>query len=311
MFPNTRYLTGFLLCLLSGGTFGLIPLFVLPLMAAGIPAQTALVYRFGVASLILGAILWIKGEKLRLPPAVLLKLFIISAFYMLDVILFFYAFSFIPSGVAATLEFLNPVMVILIMVVFFGERFSLPVILALILAVCGVALLSAEPDLAPALDESAARVDLPGFASTAFWGVLLALLSGLCNALYLVGLQIARLPRISALVITFYVMAFGSIFCVLNAWATSSLVWIDSGRELFLAVALALVTAALSNVTLVMAIKRVGSALASILGVMEPLTAVCVGVIVFGEICSAQIIAGVAFVVASVVLVFLFPGQNA
>ncbi|MDE5831559.1 MAG: DMT family transporter [Desulfovibrio sp.] len=302
--------SGYLLGLLSASTFGMIPLFTLPLMASGIPAQTALVYRFGGASIILGLALWLKGENFALPSAALLKLALLSFFYMLDVILLFYAFSFVSSGVAATLEFLCPVTVILIMTLFYGEKFSPRAGLATGLALAGVALLSASPDIDPALDATAARLPAPPFGSPRLWGVLLALFSGFANALYLVGLQVARLPKMSDLLLTFYIMAFGSFFCFLNAGATSSLVWIADLRGVCMGFGLALVTAVISNATLIMAIRRIGSTIASILGVMEPLTAVVVGMAIFGEACSSRIICGITIALAAAVIVVLVPEKN-
>ena len=48
-----------------------------------------------------------------------------------------------------------------------------------------------------------------------------------------------------------------------------------------MAALLAVITAVLSNLTLVLAVQRIGSTLTSVLGVMEPLTAVFVGILVF------------------------------
>lgn len=48
---------GFFLGLFSSATFGLIPLFTLPLLHAGVTAETALFYRFLIATLTLGGLL--------------------------------------------------------------------------------------------------------------------------------------------------------------------------------------------------------------------------------------------------------------
>ncbi|MDE5831558.1 MAG: DMT family transporter [Desulfovibrio sp.] len=301
---------GYVLGLISSAAFGMIPLFTLPIMRAGIPAQTALVYRFVIASIIMGVILKLKGEKFSVSPLALLKLFFLSSMYLLAVAFFFSAFSFMSSGAAATIQFLYPVMVMLIMIFFFHERFDWRVGLAVILAVAGVALLSLGPGLEPALDENSARAARPPFGSDLFWGVTLSLLAGLCNGLYFVGIQVASLPKITGLVMTFYVMVFGSFFCLGNALLSSSLVWMDGAFELFMAFMLALITAVISNLTLIMAIRRVGSTLASILGVMEPLTAVIAGILVFGEAFTLQLMVGVVLVLISVILVVLNPSKK-
>lgn len=297
--------SGIILCLIASGTFGLISLFTLPLLQSGINAQTILVYRFVVAVLIMWPILAAKGEKLRITLEDFLKLMILSSMYLLAVITFFYAFSFLASGVVAIIQFLYPVMVMLVMVFFFHEKFSGRMALALILAFSGVTMLAWSPDLSPVLEPGYAKAPAPQFDSDIVWGLFLALLSALGNCFYYVGIQVARIPHINGLVMTFYVMAFGALFSLLNAIFTDSLVWISGFREIGLAFSLALVTAVISNLTLILSIKRIGSTMASVLGVSEPVTAVLVGILVFGEPFSINLALGMLLIAVSVGLVVL------
>lgn len=282
---------GFFLGLFSSATFGLIPLFTLPLLHAGVTAETALFYRFLIATLTLGGLLAARGERFRARGVDLCKLAGMSVMYMLAALLFFWAFSYLPSGVAATLQFLYPVMVMLIMVVFFHERFSWTIALSIILAVSGVALLSSGSG--------------DGGTSISLLGVGMMLLSALCNSLYIVGIQTARIPNMSGLVMTFYVMLFSALLSLINALSTDTFQILTSWRELGIAALLAVVTAVLSNLTLILAIQRIGSTMTSVLGVMEPLTAVMVGILVFGEPFSPALAGGVALIAASVLLVML------
>ena len=283
---------GFLYGLLSSAAFGLIPLFSLPLLRAGVSVQTALVYRFGIAALVLWGILRLRRERFALRGIDLCKLAALSVAYLVAVLFFFESFYHLPSGIAATIQFLYPVMVMLIMIAFFHERFSWTTGVAVVLALGGVALLSlAGPQ--------------SGATSVSFWGVCLGLLSGLANGLYMIGLQVARVPNISGLVMTFYIMAFGALIAVADGLALGTLQWLATWPELVAAVLLALVTAVFSNLTLILAIQRIGSTLASVLGVMEPLTAVGVGIFVFSEPFTPPLAAGVALITGSVLLVML------
>lgn len=282
---------GFFLGLLSSATFGLIPLFTLPLLHAGVTAESALFYRFCIASITLWGLLGARGECFRARGVDLCKLAGLSIMYMLAALLFFWAFSYLPSGVAATLQFLYPVMVMLIMIVFFHERFSWTIALSIVLAVSGVALLSGGPS--------------DGGRSISLLGVGMMLLSALCNSLYIVGIQTARIPNMSGLVMTFYVMLFSAVLSLVNALCTGRFQALCSWRELGIAALLAVVTAVMSNLTLILAIQRIGSTMTSVLGVMEPLTAVTVGILVFGEPFSPSLAGGVALIAASVLLVML------
>lgn len=66
---------------------------------------------------------------------------------------------------------------------------------------------------------------------------------------------------------------------------------------------LALPATAISNITLVKAVKLAGPTLTSLLGALEPLTAVLVGVFVFNELFTTYSALGIILVVISVSLV--------
>lgn len=299
-------MTGILYGLLSAAAFGLIPFFTLPMLSAGVSIETALVYRFGVATIVMGAILLVKGEALSVSRNDLFKLALLSGFYLFAVVAFFHSFRLLPSSVAATIQFLYPVMVMMIMIIFFNERFNWRVALAVGLGIGGVALLSVGADSAQIMEgEPTVKIETGHIG----WGVFLSLLAGLGNSLYMVGIQVARIPHINGLVMTFYVMAFGALYSLGNALANSSFEWIAQPRELTLAIMLALVTAVLSNLTLIMSIKRVGSTIASILGAMEPVTAVCIGVLFFGEPFTGWLAGGLTLILCSVLLALFVPGR--
>ena len=268
---------GFLLALISSAAFGLIPLFSLPLLKDGMSAECVLFYRFFFGALAVFPIPVLRHERLAAPAG--------------ELLLMFQGFHYLPSGVASTLQFLYPLMVMLIMIVFFHEKPSLITASSVALAVLGVFLLSGGE----------------GEGTVSAKGIVLLLISALCNAVYISGLHVARIRSISGLSITFWVLLFGMLVSLVNALASGTFVWLHSWRETALAVLLAVITAAVSNLTLVLAIQRIGSTMTSILGVMEPVTAVTVGILVFHEPATAGVFAGVAVICAAVLLVMAGP----
>lgn len=306
---NFNYIHGVALGLLSSAAFGLIPLFTIPMYGAGVSIETALIYRFCLATLAMAPILVIKGEKFRIPFEDVLKLALLSGFYMFAVVAYFHSFKYLPSSIACTLQFLYPLMVMLIMIAFFHEKFSWAISLAVALGVAGVAILTAGtgPEAGELLDGAKMQTA----RSAALWGVVLSLLSGLGNSLYMAGIQVAKLSRASGLVMTFYVMLFGSFYALIYSLFGGSLQWLANWRDFGLALSLALVTAVLSNLTLIISIQKVGSTLASILGVLEPLTAVAVGILVFHEPFTSILAIGVLLIMASVLVAILAPKRNA
>lgn len=283
---------GFFYSMLSSAAFGLIPLFSLPLMARGLSPATVLFYRFLIASIVLGILILLRGERLHTSRRNLAKLTGMSLMYALAALLFMQAFKYMPSGVAATLHFSYPVMVMLMMIVFFHERFSSITALAVVLAISGVYLLSGGAQSGSVADMS-------------MLGLTLALASALCNAVYITSLYAARISNMTGLVLTFYVMGFGALCSLANSLATNSFQMLQSWQELALAALLALVTAVLSNYTLILAVQRIGSTLAAVMGVLEPVTAVVVGILVFNEPFSLSLVTGLALIAVSVVLVMI------
>lgn len=290
--------------LISAICYGMIPLFTLPLLAAHIPVETALVYRFGISTVAIGLILAMKRESLAIGWTPFWKIGMLSLFYTGAVMLYFYALELLPSGVVATLQFLFPVMVMLIMVLFFHEPFRFRTALAIGLAVAGVAFLSLG-------EQGAAEPVTDWFSSHVFWGIVMSLLAGLLNGLYFIAIQVARLPKINGMTMTFYVMFFGTACFLVNGAANGELVLVTSARELGIALMLAIITAVISNLTLILAIREIGSTMSSILAVGEPLTAVAVGVLVFGESFTSHLALGIVLIVASVFLALLGPKSAA
>lgn len=130
---------GFFLGLFSSATFGLIPLFTLPLIHDGVSPASVLFYRFLIASLTLGAVLVLRRERFHARAIDLCKLAGMSFMYTAAALLLFYGLNHMPSGVATTIQFLYPVMVMLLMIAFFHEQFSLITACSIMLAVAGVA----------------------------------------------------------------------------------------------------------------------------------------------------------------------------
>ena len=259
-------------------------------------AESVLFYRFFFGALLMGCVVLARREPLAGPLSELGRLAAMSALYMLAALLMILGFAYLPSGVAATLQFLYPVMVMLIMVIFFREKLRLTTVCAILLALCGVFLLGGG------MGDNKAVQPL---------GVVLLLLSALSNALYIVGLHVAKPRKMTGLVVTFWVLAFGALICLANALATRTFSLPDTLEELGVAFLLAAVTAALSNLTLVLAVQRIGSTMTSVLGVMEPPTAVCVGILIFNEPSSAGLWIGMSLICLAVLVVMLGPQLSA
>ena len=199
------------------------------------------------------------------------------------------SYDYIPSGVATTVNFLYPLVVAIVMALFFRERSSVWIVVAIFISLVGVALL--------AWGDAGHRAPARGLA---FAGMTVV-----TYAVYIIGVMKSRTAILDPLVVAFYVLTFSAAIFLVYALSTSGLgvvhTW-PTWRSLLL---LALLPTVLSNYTLVQAIRHIGPTMTSILGSMEPLTAVLVGVVHFGERFDLDAAAGLILVITAVIIVIL------
>lgn len=112
------------ICLsLLAACFGLVPLFTLPLLSKVYTVPAIMSRRFIIAAAILWVILAARRERILVGFPDLVKLFILGLLSYLMVICYAGALKYMASGPVTTLQFLYPIMVILIMVFFFHEKY--------------------------------------------------------------------------------------------------------------------------------------------------------------------------------------------
>lgn len=287
---------GILWGILSGASFGLIPLFTLPLMASGLSTDSLLFYRFGVAALAICLIQISRKESFRITIKELRSLILLGLFYMSSALFLLWGYEHMAAGAATTIHFLYPVCTMLVMTLFFGEKLRMATIGAVVLAVVGVAMISAA--------------DQQG-ASISAIGITVVVVSALAYALYIIGLKKLGIGRLSGFGLTFYIVAITSIMFLLKATLLGNGIepiggWMNIANITMLAI----IPTVISNFALVNAVKRVGSTTTSILGALEPLTAVVVGVFVFNESVSTPSVIGMLMVIGAVTMIVLKMRRN-
>lgn len=284
---------GFLYGIVASSTFGLLPLFTLPVMGEGLTTFSILSYRMLFAS-ILVAVLMLIGRVSFATNLKELRWFAVLGFlYYGSATLLFQAYGGMASGLATTLHFMYPVSVTLIMALVYKQRPSVVTICAIILSLVGVALLC--------LRESSTGV-------SSLLSVFLVLLSGVCYAVYLVLVStVRRINQQNSQKLTFYVLIFSGAFFMLSTLQGGGLQIIPSASAGINLLLMATLPTLLSNLALVRSVKNIGSTLTSVLGAMEPLTAIIVGILVFDESLRGLMIVGIILILVSVSLIVLSP----
>ena len=270
--------------LASAISFGLIPLFTLPVLSGGMSMDSLICYRFSLAALFVAILMLIKKESFRITKSDVPLLILVAIFYDISSLFLLWAYDFLGSGLATILHFTYPILTTLIMMAFFKEKASWPKIVAILMAVAGVAVLSIQKG---------------GNVSLA--GVAIAVLSGLGYASYMVSINVSsRIKNLKGLKLTFYV------FLIANSYITGTGIQpINGTSDIVNLLLLVIVCTIISNQTLIVSIKNIGSVRASVLGAMEPVTAVVVGLLVFGESLTVKSAIGMLIILAAVVIIIL------
>lgn len=280
---------GFLYGVATSVTFGLIPLFTLPLMRAGLETDSILFYRFVTATVALGLMMAVKKENFALPWRDVPIVVALAALYMGSAQFLLYGYEVMGAGVATTLHFTYPVFVTLLMLLLFRERASWVTWMAVVLAIGGVARLSLN----------GAELRLP------LMGVVVILLSAVAYASYIIAVNKSRVKDLHSRKLAFYVFLFTTaMFAVKNA-AGEGVQPLPDVWAAVNVVMLAVAPTVISNITLLLAVRNIGGTLTSILGALEPVTAVCIGALVFGEAFTFSEAVGIALILVAVVLVIL------
>lgn len=282
-----KRLTGVAYAILSSATFGLVPLFSIPLMDRfDRPPLLILFYRLTLAALFAGLLARAQKQSFRMPLSTVFPLAGLGFLYMATVYLLLLSYRMIDSGLATTLHFMYPLGVLSIGLLFYAEKFSGKLLFSMLLSLVGVILLSAGPS-----------------AEGGWAGMLLAFLSSFTYAAYLVGIQRSRAKSLPPLVFNFYILVFGAVsFLVLLSFQPETFS-LPGLPEWGLLAGVAFLSTIVSNFALVKAIRFSGSTLTAIMGSTEPLTAVAVGVLVFGESFNWLNFSGMLLVIFSVLFV--------
>lgn len=277
--------------LASSISFGLIPLFTLPVLAGGMSMDSLICYRFSLAALFIAILMIIRKESFKVSKSDIPLLVLVAIFYDISSMFLLWAYDFLGSGLATILHFTYPILTTIIMMAFFKEKASFPKILAILMAVAGVVLLSIQK----------------GGGDISIAGVAVAVFSGFGYASYMVSINVsAKLQKLKGLKLTFYVFLIGDLFLIINSYAFGTGIEpVNSGYDILNLLLLAFVCTILSNQTLIVSIKNIGSVRASVLGAMEPVTAVIVGLLVFNESLTWKSAIGMLVILAAVVIIIM------
>lgn len=278
---------GYILGALAAASYGTNPLFALPLLSAGIDAYSVLFLRYLFAIPMLAAMMVARGRGFGLRRGQVAPLVALGLLMAASSLTLYVAYAYIGAAIASTLLFIYPILVTLIMALFFGERPTLTTVVCIVLASVGIGLLYRGDD--------GQTLNLTG--------LLLVFLSALSYAVYLVWTGNRQMKEIPTLKLTLYVIFFG-LFLFAFRFRPESIATLNARPWLWAsALCMALFPTAISLLCTSAAIQRIGSTPVAIMGALEPVTAVAFAVTLFSEPLTPRLALGMALIIVAVTLI--------
>lgn len=283
---------GYILGSIAAASYGMNPLFALPLYKAGMDPDSVLFFRYLFAIPLLGIMIKARGRSFKIQRKETFPLIIMGLLVALSSLTLFLSYNYMAAGIASTLLFVYPIMVALIMAMVFKEKLALQTIVCMLLALGGIGLLYKSED----------------GSTLSLIGTLLVFASSLSYAIYIVGINQTSLKNVATLKVTFYVLLFGLSLFVARLLYSDVLNTPDQWYLWANLLALAVFPTAISFLCTTGAIQYIGSTPTAILGALEPVTAIFFGIAVFGESLTVRESFGLVMIIVAVT--FVIAGGN-
>lgn len=285
---------------LSSASFGFSPLFSLGLVALGLTDFDILSYRWFIAAAVLVIYALCKKKSLRLNSLdEAWKIIVLSIMRAVTSITLLIGYANIASGIASTINFMYPVIVALCMMIFYGQDRSIINVIAIVLSITGVYLMAHADGLI-----------VPG-GNTGL-GLWCSLISAFSFAAYYIVMKRTRADKIEPVKFTTWIMLLSALYFIAGGLVTEGRITIVTDLKPWLYIlGLGLWSTMISNFTGVKAVRRIGPTLTSILGALQPLTAVVLGVLFLDEHLGVKTITGITLILASVIMIVLHQKKKA
>ena len=279
---------------ISSASFGFSPVFSIGLLAAGLTNFDILSYHWGIAALVLMIYAWIKKKTLRLNSLEeTWKVVLLSTLRAITSVTLLIGYANISSGISSTINFMYPVIVALCMMFIFGEHKSLMDIGAIGVSIFGVYLLASGDNISIA-------------GGNTSLGLACSLISAFSFAAYYIFMKRLRADKIEVVKFNTWIMILCAVYFIAGATIFEGGVsMIPDGKSLLNILALGLWSTMVSNFTGVKAVRRIGPTTTSILGALQPLTAVVLGVLFLDEHLGFETVCGISLILAAVTVIIM------
>lgn len=278
---------GIIYAILSSAAFGFMPIFAKEAYNHGSNPLTVLTLRFLLASLMLFIYFLFKKISIKINKKQLYMLILIGVFgYTSTGIGLFISYSYISAGVATTMHFIYPSIVVIMSYFIYKEKLTKNKIYSLLLSTLGVFfLVGIKSDNIHPL------------------GAFLALSSGFTYAVCIIEMNREEFRKIHTHVLVFYFSLFSGIALFIFTILSGNLNFKINIYSVSSILGISLVSTIISIILFIKALKIIGPSYTSILSTFEPIVSLIMGILLFKEKLTIPIIIGTIFIILSVILI--------
>lgn len=267
---------GKLFLVLSAFFYGILPVFASVAYRGGINGVTLSFLRSFISVPVLYAMIRADKKSLHLTRKQVydvIKLSVIGG--ALPIVLLYLSYNFISTGLATTLHFVYPLVIVLLSAIIYREKMSRTTLCSVLLVTVGIFMFT----------------DLNVNASKT--GIIFALLSGIFYSFYVIYIDRSGLDRMDYIVLTFYIMLIMSVAIFIFGVVVGGISFDFKPISWSMATIVSLVTTLGATPLLQMGIRYEGASTAGIISSVEPITTIVLGAVFLGEIIgTGQIIGG-------------------
>ena len=285
MFINaSKELKGSIFILFSAFMYATLPILVKLAYAAGLGPGSTLLLRYMFSFILLA--LFIKVVKhdhiLSLSPLVIAQ----GIFLTTSGLFYFFALNTLSAGLTTVIFFTHPVLVAILSILIFKERFVPRIFIGLALALGGVALISGLVGHSPGLSSE---------------GVFFALLASICYSFYsLLGQK--TVARSNPLSITATLSLMAIIIIVPVYHSSLGFLFVLTPSQLLITLIMAVFNTLLAVLFFLKGVQNIGAARATLISTAEPVFCVMMAFLILGETLTGVEVIGSVMVFASMLL---------
>lgn len=256
------------ICLiLSALIYGLAPMLAKIAYGGGVNGMTLTFLRTFLMLPLLFVLMLARGRSFRLNKRELFDIIILGVVGgSLSIISLYAAYDYISTGLATTLHFIYPLIIVVVSALIYREKITNMKLAAVMLVTLGIFLF----------------VDLTSRADKI--GVALAVLSGVFYSFYVIYMDHSGLDKMDYVKLTFYLMIIMSAGTFIFGAATKSIGFAEMNGTAWVFAALISFLITIGAIPLFQAgVRYEGASTAGIVSALEPITTIILGALFLGE----------------------------